>query len=163
MLGHPDSLRPPIYLRTLGRVGEVLDAAVTHRQYFMVCEAGESRMFNGRYTIDPLRVALSLIAGAATYAILTVLWFLSHVMWGPIFPGDTLAFAVYNIFWSVIYFIFWGVILIVFGLPVGLLLYKLRLQYWLVAVVVGGAMTSLVALALVGRGSRAWTACRPFP
>lgn len=47
----------------------------------------EHRMFNGRYTTDPLRVALSLIAGAATYAILMVLWFPSHVIgWGPIFP-----------------------------------------------------------------------------
>jgi hypothetical protein len=106
-------------------------------------------MFNGRYTTDPLRVRLSLIAGAATYAILTVLWDLSHVMWGPIFPGDTFAFVVHFIFWGVISFIFWGVILIVFGLPVGLLLHKLRLRHWLVAVVVGGAITCLVALTLV--------------
>jgi hypothetical protein len=102
----------------------------------------EHRMFNGRYTTDPLRVALSLIAGAATYAILMVLWFLSHVIgWGPIFPLYPFVFAVS--------FIFWGVILIVFGLPLGLLLHKLRLRHWLVAVVVGGAMTFLVVLALV--------------
>jgi hypothetical protein len=47
----------------------------------------ENRMFNGRYATDPLRVALSLIAGSATYAILMVLWFLSHTIgWGPSFP-----------------------------------------------------------------------------
>jgi hypothetical protein len=99
-------------------------------------------MFNGRYTTDPLRVALSLIAGSATYAILMVFWFLSRLIggWPPIFPGDTIVFA--------ISFIFWGVILIVFGLPLGLLLHKLRLRHWLVAVVVGGAMTFLVALAV---------------
>jgi hypothetical protein len=69
-----------------------------------------------------------------------VLWFLSHTIgWGPIFP--TFAFAVS--------FIFWGVILVVLGLPLGLLLHKLRLRHWLVAVVVGGAMTFLVVLALV--------------
>jgi hypothetical protein len=50
----------------------------------------ENRMFNGRYTTDPLRVALSLLAGAATYAILTVLWSLSPVMWGPSFRATPL-------------------------------------------------------------------------
>ena len=59
----------------------------------------ENRMFNGRYTTNPLRVALSLIGGSAAYAIIMVLWSL----WGaienrgieslridlpPIFPGS---------------------------------------------------------------------------
>jgi hypothetical protein len=101
----------------------------------------ENQMFNGRYTTDPLRVALSLIAGAATYAILMVLWLLSHVIgfWRGIFPAEVFAVS----------FIFWSVVLIVFGLPLGLLLHKFRLRHWFVAVVAGGAMTFLVFLGFV--------------
>jgi hypothetical protein len=58
----------------------------------------ENRVANGRYTTDPLRGVLSLIAGSATYAILMVLWFLSHAIgWRTIFR-DTFVFAMYFIF-----------------------------------------------------------------
>jgi hypothetical protein len=104
----------------------------------------ENRIFNGRYTTDPLRVALSLIAGSATYGILMALWYLSRRVPGsPIFPGVPIFFA--------ISFAVWGVILILFGLPLGLLLHKLRLRHWLVSVVVGGTTTFLVVLALATR------------
>jgi hypothetical protein len=58
----------------------------------MVCKA-EKAMFNARYATDPLRVALSLIAGAVTYAILMVLCgFL-----------DTLKISEFNLFWIMAY------------------------------------------------------------
>ena len=41
-------------------------------------------------------------------------------------------------------FVVWGVGLIVFGLPLWWLFHKLRLRHWLVAAVVGAAMTFLV-------------------
>jgi hypothetical protein len=111
----------------------------------------ENRMFDRRYTTAPLRVALSLMAGSAAYAIMMVIWGL----WGAIenrgiesllpriFPTSALVFA--------IFFVLWSVVLLVFGFPLGLLLHKLRLRHWSVAFVVGGAMTFLVALALATR------------
>jgi hypothetical protein len=107
----------------------------------------ENRMFNGRYTTDPLRVALSLIAGAATYAILTVLRSFWSALGNPGLQNVLDHNLRHPIFFAIL-FVLWGVIVIVFGLPLGLLLHKLRLRHWLVAVVVGGAMTFLVDLAL---------------
>jgi hypothetical protein len=98
-------------------------------------------MFNARYATDPLRVALSLMAGAATYVLMGALVAFARDpgLAAILFPSRPPVFA--------ILFALWGVILIAFGLPLGLLLHKLRLQHWLVAVVVGGAITFLVALA----------------
>jgi hypothetical protein len=104
--------------------------------------SGEKPMFNARYAAHPLRVALSLMAGAATYVLVGALVSFARDpgLAAHLFPASLLVFA--------ISFVLWGVILIVFGLPLGLLLHKLRLRHWLVAVVVGGAMTFLVALAV---------------
>jgi hypothetical protein len=108
----------------------------------------ENRMFNGHYTTDPLRVALSLIVGSATYVILMVL----RSFWSALGnPGlqNVLDHNLRHPFFFAVFFVIWGVFLIIFGLPLGLLLHKLRLRHWLVAVVAGGAMTFLVFLGFV--------------
>jgi hypothetical protein len=110
----------------------------------------ENRMFNGRYTTDPLRVALSLIAGAATYAILMVLWGFWNAF-GNRGLQDVLDHNLRDPRFFAVLFVIWGVFFIVFGLPLWLFFHKLRLRHWLVAVVVGGAMTFLVVLALATR------------
>jgi hypothetical protein len=95
-------------------------------------------MFNARCATDPLRVALSLIAGAAAYAILMVPW----GFWGHLESFGIQFVLDYGLrqypFVFAFSFLGWGVFLVVFYLPLWLLFHKLRLRHWLVAVSLEG-------------------------
>jgi hypothetical protein len=103
------------------------------------------------YSTNPPRVILSLIAGAATGAVFIALSYL----WST---GQGLGMQYvlyYGLPWSIVVFtvafVVWGIGLIVFGLPLWLLFHKLRLRHWLVAAVVGAAMTFIVSFGIETR------------
>jgi hypothetical protein len=121
-------------------------------QLYYGLPVGENRMFHhAGYSTNPSRVILSLTAGAATGAIFIALSYL----WGTAQSLGIRYVLVYGLGWSIVVFmvafVVWGIGLILFGLPLWLLFHKLRLRHWLVAAIVGAAMTFTVGFGIETR------------
>jgi hypothetical protein len=108
----------------------------------------ESRVRTESYNTNPLRVTLSLAAGAVTGAFLNALYYL----WGTAQILGVQYVLDYGLPSSsgvlIVALVVWAVGLIVFGLPIWWLFHKLRLRHWLVAAVMGAATTFVVDFAI---------------
>ena len=103
------------------------------------------------YDTNRSRVIVSLIAGAVAGAILIALWYL----WGRVQYLGVQYVLDYGLRHSITVFTFafviWALGLTLFGLPLWWLFHKNRLRHWLMAAVVGAAITFLVGFAIETR------------
>jgi hypothetical protein len=109
-------------------------------------------MLTTRYDTTMLRIVLALAAGALAGAFVTAFVY----FWGTVRVNGFQSTLDYGLGPSLLIFIYafavWAIGLIVFSLPFWWVLHKFQLRHWLVAAVLGAAVTFFVSLGIATRG-----------